>query len=421
MHIDPRENAVALLFLSLTLGAFALRVFVPPDLLNMLVDYTSAGGPFYAKFHPGTYAIGVTLLFILTSRRIVLAATDADLCISLRRYITALMGLVVYLVLIGQLTAVGLVIDTYLIAMLAGVLLLLQAEQVRRMIATCILSVMIVSALVAFGEAILQHRLMPFTEGETAFRATGFSGHPLSLGGHCAVAIGFVPLTRWRVWVKLAAVFVLFIGCIAAGARFATILSTAEVLLLILLLRWPRLSPHNERKAKVMALFATMLVGAMFATLLLSAGLLSRFSSSLVDDSSMARVRIYEVFTYVSWNELLFGMNAADLLKIVNEKLELPFIESAPVIIIMLLGAPAAIFFTIVVTRYILRILQGTPLAAKIGAVTFIVAGLSNNAFANKIPDIVLLTLLVIGLGGVTRSTAKPMHVGKSIPTHPYI
>jgi len=407
-EIDRRENALGLLFLSMTVVVLVLRIFVIPDLVNMLVDYTSEGGPFYAKFHPGTYAIGATIVFILTSRPLVLAVGDVDLFRSLIRYISVLAGLVVYLVLIGQLSALGLVIDAYLAAMMTGVLLLVQTEQIRRIAATSVLSIMIVSAVIAIGEAIVQHRLMPFTEGEVAFRATGLSSHPLALGAQCAAAIGFVPLTRWRLWVKLLAVFLLVIGCVAAGARFALMLSAAEVLLLLLFLRWPKLSRRHERQAKLIAFFATIFIGVILTIFLLSVGMLNRFSA-VVDDSSMARVKIYEVFTYVSWKELFFGMNSADLLKIVNEKVELPFIESAPVIIIMLQGLPAAIFFTIVVVRYILRILRGMPLAAKIGAATFILADMSNNALANKTPDIILLTLLIVGLRSAVHSAPRPM------------
>jgi len=405
--IDLRENALGILFLFMTVGAFAFRLFVTPDLMNMLMDYTSEGGPFYAKFHLGTYAMGATLAIILASRPLILTGEDVGLFRSLVRYVAVLTGLAVYLVLIGQLSAIGFVIDTYLAAVVAGALLLVQTEQVRRIAATSVLCIMIAGAIIAIGEVTVGHRLMPFTESETAFRATGLSSHPLSLGAHCAVAIGFVPLTRWRIWVKIAAIFVLFIGCVAAGARLALMLSTVEILLLLLFVRWPKLSPRHERQAKLIAFFATIFVGSVLAVLLLSVGLLSRFSS-VVDDNSMARVRIYEVFNHVSWNDILFGMNSADLLRIVNEKVGLPFIESAPVIIIMLQGLPAAIFFTIVVARYILRILRGAPIAAKIGAATFILVDLSNNALANKTPDIILLTILIIGLRGAIRSGPVP-------------
>ncbi|MGK9051413.1 VpsF family polysaccharide biosynthesis protein [Xaviernesmea oryzae] len=404
--IDVRQNALGIMFLFLTAGVLVFRLVMTPHLMNMFLDYTNEGGPFYAKFHLGTYAIAATLVAALFCRPFVLAGDDISLFRALVRYAALMGALVFYLILAGRLGATGFLIDTYLTAVLTALLMLTQNEQSRRIIATTVLLILLASAVIAIGEALTQHRLMPFTEGEPFFRATGLSGHPLALGAHCAIAIGFVPLTRWRIWLKTAAVFVLFIGCAAAGARLALMLSAVEILLLLLFVRWPKLSARHERQAKFIALLVTFVIGAVLIAVLLAGGLLSRFSS-VVDENSLARVRIYQIFSYVGWKEILTGMDATDLLTLVNEKLGLPFIESAPVIIIMLLGLPAAIVFTLIVIRYVLRLLRGTPAAAKIGASIFILVDLSNNALATKTPDIILLTILIVGF----RSSVSAAHV----------
>ncbi|MGB3874257.1 MAG: VpsF family polysaccharide biosynthesis protein [Shinella zoogloeoides] len=402
-RIDLRSNALGILFLFLTVATLATRQLVTPDLMNMLTSYSSEGGPFYEKFHLATYATVALLLAILWSRPLALADRDVALFRSLVRYAAVMGGLAAYFVLIGRFSAIGFLVETYLAAVLAAILLLVQNEQARRIAATAMLSVLIASAIVAIGEVILQRRLMPFTEGEPVFRATGLSSHPLVLGAQCALAIGFVPLTRWPLWLKIVALFVLFIGCVAASARVALMASTLEILALILFLRWPNFPPRRELQAKLIVLFFTLVLGAALAVLLLSVGLLSRFSS-VVDTNSMARVQIYEVFHYVSWKELLLGMNAADLLKIVNEQVGLEFIESAPVFIIMLMGLPMAIVFAIILIGYFLRILRGTELAARIGAVIFLLIDMTNNALATKTVDILLLTVLVVGLRKATQA-----------------
>lgn len=410
VRIDLRENAIGILFLFLTVAALSLRLLVTPDLMNMVTSYTSEGGPFYEKFHLATYALGAVLLAIMAIRPPTLVGEDVGLLRSLVRYAAVMGALVVYFALIGRFSAIGFLVETYLAAVLAAILLLVQNEQTRRIAASVLLCILITSAAIAIGEVILQRRLMPFTEGEPVFRATGLSSHPLALGAQCAVAIGFVPLTRWRLWIKVMAIFVLFIGCVAASARAALMASVLEILLLILFLRWPNLPPRRELQAKLIALFVTLLLGAVLTIILLSVGLLSRFSS-VVDTNSMARVQIYEVFRYVSWKDLFLGMNAADLLQIVNEKVGLEFVESAPVFLIMLMGLPMAILFTLVVIACILRILRGAAAAARIGAAIFLLIDLTNNALATKTVDILLLFVLVVGLrkaGGAVRAAGKP-------------
>ncbi|MFB9949584.1 VpsF family polysaccharide biosynthesis protein [Rhizobium puerariae] len=406
--VDVHQNALAILFLFLTTGVFLFRLLMTPHLMNMFMDYTSEGGPFYAKFHLGTYAITGTLLAALFVRPFVLAGDDIGLFRTLVRYAALLAGLVFYLILVGRLGATGFLIDTYFMAVLVALLMLTQNEQSRRIIATTVLLILICSAVIAIGEALTQRRVMPFTEGEPFFRATGLSGHPLALGAHCAIAIGFVPLTRWRIWVKAAVIFLLFVGCAAAGARLALMLSSAEIMLLLLFMRWPGLSPRQERKGKFIALLFTLLVGAALIAVLFAGGFLGRFGNSVVDANSMARVRIYQVFGYVGWKEILTGMDATALLTLVNQKLGLPFIESAPVIIIMLLGLPAAIMFTLIVVRYVLRLLRGTPAAARIAAAIFVLIDLSNNALATKTPDIILLTILIVGFRNPATAIPAP-------------
>ena len=406
-RIDLRSNALGILFLFLTVATLLTRQLVTPDLMNMLANYSSEGGAFYEKFHLATYATVGLLLVILASRPLALARGDVALFRSLVRYAAVMGGLVAYFVLIGRLSATGFLIETYLAVVLAAILLLVQNEQTRRIAATAMLCVLIASAIVAIGEVILQRRLMPFTEGEPVFRATGLSSHPLVLGAHCALAIGFVPLTRWPLWVKIVVMFVLFIGCVAASARVALMASALEILALILFLRWPNLPPRRELQAKLVVLFFTLLLGAALAVVLLSVGLLSRFSS-VVDTNSMARVQIYEVFHYVTWKDFLLGMNVADLLQIVNEKVGLELIESAIVYFVLLMGLPMSIVFALIVIGYVACILKGTAAAARIGALIFLMIDMTNNALATKTVDILLLTVLVVGLRNTRQMASAP-------------
>ncbi|TIR28624.1 MAG: hypothetical protein E5X64_17740, partial [Mesorhizobium sp.] len=94
--------------------------------------------------------------------------------------------------------------------------------------------------------------------------------------------------------------------------------------------------------------------------------------------------------------DILFGMNVDDLLAIVNEKLHLPYIESAPVVVIMLFGLPIAVLFIVLVFWFIFRLLRAAPLPAWIGTMTFLLAALSNNALSSKSPEIAIIVVLLL-------------------------
>lgn len=394
--IDLRANAIVMLFFLSVAGVLLLRLLLTSQLMNMILPYTSEGGPFYAKFHLGTYLIGGLLILSLFARRIPLRGDDIPLFRFLLLQVGILGGLVVYVIAISRIGATGVIVDTYLTACLAAMLMLTLPPQARRMVGTCIVMVLVVSATIALGEAVIQRRIMPFTEGEPYFRATGLTGHPLSLGAYCVLAVGFATLTGWPVWMRLSAVALVFFGCIASGARTALVLAAIEVVLLLLLVRWPQLSQADERKAKRVVLLIAGALGLVFFAGLLAGGFLARFQGAASDGNFMARIDVYQIFGFVTWKDIMLGMSPQLLLETVREKLRLPYIESAPVLLVLQAGLPAAIVLTVVAVRLFLRLLRGAAMQARIATAIFLIAELSNNALATKNGDIILLVVLIM-------------------------
>lgn len=391
-----RQNALSLLFFLCAAFAFLLRFTVSPQIMNMVVDYTAQGGSFYEKLHFGTYAIFLLLSFVLFSRPFLLRGEEIGLFKALMRYSALMFALVPYLFITGRAGSSGFIIDTYLVAGAAGLLMLALSADVRRALGDVVLGMAMLSAVIGTIEALTQHRLLPYGLNELQFRPTGLTAHPLALGALCATAIGFVPLTHWRIWVRVTAILVLLVGCAASGARAALILAACETLILLLFVPWPRLTLKHQRQAKSVVLLFALAVGAVLVTVLISGGLLNRFSNTIFDENFMARVTIYQVFGLVSWKDILFGMNVDDLLAIVNEKLHLPYIESAPVVIVMLFGLPIALLFTALIFWFIFRLLRGAPMPAWIGTMTFLLASLSNNALSSKTPEITIIVVLLL-------------------------
>ena len=402
-----RRNAVTLLLVLGMAVALAVRIVVSPMLMDRMVTYTEEGGAFYEKLHFGTYLIFLMLPLALFSQPFGLRGEEIGRFKALLWYCLAILALVVVLFVSGRPGSSVFLIDTYLVAGAAGLIVLALGRDARRLLAEFVLLILIVSAVIGIGEALTQKRLLPYDLVELTFRPLGLSEHPLALGALCATAVGFVALTQWRIWVRVAAIFVLFVGCAASGARFALLLTVAEILVLLVFLPWPRLSQRQARRAKALVLLATLVGGTIMIGLLAGTGLLSRFGDTLFDENFYARLTVYQVFSMVGWQELIFGMPPADLLALVNEKLNLPFIESAQVVIGLTFGIPLALVFTWIFGWIMLRLLRGAPLAAWIGTATFVLAALSNNTLSAKQPMMTIIFVLLLALA-IPRQSVGP-------------
>ena len=400
---NRRQNALLLLFLIAAALALAVRINVSPMLMDMVVSYTEEGGAFYEKLHFGTYLIFLVLPFALFGRPFTLRGDEIGKFKALLWFCLILVGFILVLFVTGRQGASVFLIDTYLVAGAAGLIALSLGPEARRMLGEFILFMLILSAVVGIGEAVTHRRLIPTDLVELSFRPLGLSEHPLALGALCATAVAFVALTQWRIWVRALAILVLFVGCAASGARFALLLTAAEIVLLIMFLPWPKLSQRHARSAKFIVLLLTMLGGAIMIGLLAAGGLLSRFSETLFDENFFARLTVYQAFALVGWQELIFGMPPAALLELVNTKLGLPFIESAQVVIGLTFGVPLALAFTALFAWILLRLLREAPLAARVGSVVFLLAALSNNTLSAKQPVITIIFVLLLAFGAQSR------------------
>jgi len=391
-----RDNAVSLVFFLLTALAFIVRFLITPALMNKVVAYTLETGAFYEKLHFGTYAVILLLPVVLMSRPFQLRGDEIGKFKALIRYNVLMLLLVGFLFVTGRGGSSSMLIDTYVAAGAAALVMLGQNAESRRLLGDITLGFLILSALVGTFEALTHIRIMPYDAVELSFRPVGLSEHPLALGTGCATAIAFVALTRWPVWLRVAAIFVLVIGAAASGARGALLVVVAEVFALIILVPWPRLSRRNERKAKFGVLLATVVGGGILTAILFAAGLLSRFSETLFDENFFVRVNINNIFNYVSFQQVMFGMDGTELIRIVNEKLNLPTIESSQIVILMLFGLPVALLFAWLVFWMIWRMLRYAPLAAWIGTAGTLAAALSNNTLSSKTPVVMMMIVLIM-------------------------
>lgn len=391
-----RQNTLITAIFLCAVFVFQLRFHVSSHVMDLVVNYTPTGGAIYEKLHFGTYGIFALLPFALLSRPFVLRGSEIALFRALMLFSLLMPVLIVYLGAVGRSGSIGFIIDTYVTAGAAGLIMLTLPHGMRRLIGDVTLVILVASAIVGFVEASTHYRFLPYPPIRDVFRPAGLAEHPLTLGALSAMAIGFVAVTRWPLWVRLTAIAVLYLGCAISTARTAFALASLETFLLLLFSRWPKLSKQTERQAKFVILLFLLPLSVVLIVGLFSAGFMERFKGALPDDSFMARITIYRVFDYFSWRDILMGVHIDQLMFVVNKKLKLEFIENSPIVLTMLFGLPAAIVFTVAFARLIVRLLRETPGPAQLGAIVFIIISLSNNTFTVKTPVIAMLVVLLI-------------------------
>ncbi|MEW6639442.1 MAG: VpsF family polysaccharide biosynthesis protein [Pseudomonadota bacterium] len=374
-----------------------LRVGLNSLILNQFMDYTTLEGSTIQKIHPAFYGISLVAMTMLVSHRIELDAEDLAVLRAIATFLCGIVLLIVMLVAGGRNTSVGYILDSYIVACIATFVMTTLPRGWRPLIGELLLSFLMLSAMVGTVEFALQTRLLPYPGGEEVFRPTGLTDHPLQLGQWCAVGIGLVSATRWRMPFKIAAVAILLIGVLASGARLATLLSSLSCLVFLATARMEAPTRLDALQRKIMLALAGVLAMMGLVAAMLAAGALTRLGGGLVDQSSLARVNIYGVFDYLTWNEFLFGGDITYIQRIARDVFGLPYIESSLVVFTVQFGLVGALLFAAVLANLFRALLKGAPWSVIAATVIFFTLSLSNNALSTKSSDVLTMTLLIMG------------------------
>jgi hypothetical protein len=391
-----RDRSLWLFLFAMALGAICLRILITNPLMNEFVEYTTEKGAIYEKIHFGTYALLGVAAIIPLFRPIRLEIWELAPFRALLFFGFWVLAIAVALVAIGRGGSAGYLIDSYVAAAAAGLVLFMLPLPMRRTAGHVMLVILMASALIGIGEVATGTRFLPYEVGELDFRPTGLMGHPLNQGLMLAAGIGFLVASRFRLSFKLLGAALLLIGTAAAGARTATIMAAIAIFACLMLTRWQNVDAARQASMKLMVLAFAAIATLPAIGLLIGAGFLDRFEGGLIDESAMARLDVYRVFEYVSWRDILAGTDIAIIQNIIETRLDLLYIESTPVILTFQLGLPGALFFTGLVIYLFAHLLRLNGRAAAIGTTIFFIVALSNNHLSTKMATVTMIVVMLI-------------------------
>ncbi|MGQ2906497.1 MAG: VpsF family polysaccharide biosynthesis protein [Aliihoeflea sp.] len=391
-----RDRSLWLFLFAMALGAICLRILITNPLMNEFVEYTTEKGAIYEKIHFGTYALLGVAGLVPLFRPIRLEIWELAPFRALLFFGFWVLAIAIALVAIGRGGSAGYLIDSYVAAAAAGLLLFMLPLPMRRTAGHFMLLILLASALIGIGEVATGTRFLPYEVGELDFRPTGLMGHPLNQGLMLAAGIGFLVASRFRLSFKLLGAALLLIGTAAAGARTATIMAAIAIFACLMLTRWWNVDAARQASMKLMVLAFAAIATLPAIGLLIGAGFLDRFEGGLIDESAMARLDVYRVFEYVSWRDIIAGTDIAIIQNIIETRLDLLYIESTPVILTFQLGLPGALFFTGLVIYLFAHLLRLNGRAAAIGTAIFFIVALSNNHLSTKMATVTMIVVMLV-------------------------
>ena len=377
-------------------ASVALRLGFGALLLNEFMNYTTIEGSTIEKIHPAFYGIALVAVAIGLTQRVVLSVRDLAILRAIIVFIVGIVGILAMMLLVnGQSSSSGYILDTYIVTCLASFVMMALPEAWRVRLGELVLLFLTLSALVGIAEFVLRARLLPYPGGEEVFRPTGLSDHPLQLGMWCAVGICFAPILRWPLR-QFVTVAILLVGALASGARVASIAACFSSVIYLIFARMPAPTSADAFQRKVMLAIAGLCGLIAVIAVMAAVGALDRLLGGLVDQSSLARVGIYGVFDYLTWREFLLGSDIVRVQRIARDVLDIPYIESSFVVFTVQFGLIGAIVFALLLGNLVRAWLIGRAMPTIIGTLIFFTLALTNNLLSVKSADVLILGLLIM-------------------------
>jgi MFS family permease len=314
-NTEPRSRRAA--WWLLVASVVMYMVLSGPVLFTLGMPYATLGGPAISKIHPGTY-------FMLASWLVGLASWGNPLGVlggQLRRhkllsgYFACMLGVFVWATGRHGFAGLAFIIDTLLMPAVGTFALLLHSRQRQRQMLVLIMSLLLLNAVLAIGEAATGRRLFPlppFREDyieEKYFRASALMGHPL-VNAFTSIAlmpaIGTLP---WRLHWRMAAAAVMVLAIFSFGSRSVLAGLAVYGVVLVLPMVWRLLRGGYGYLQVTGGLVAAALGVTLLSAAVMVTGVGDRIFKNLTwDNSANVRVRVWQVLDYLHDEALWFGM-----------------------------------------------------------------------------------------------------------------
>lgn len=377
-------------------------------LTNWKIHYVTAGGNFYEKLHPATYASFLAFGLLLVRNSDPVGEIDRMFSESklILVYLTCWAFLLVQMFVLTRPFTV--IIDTFLLPIVLSLVIWRLSPTQRRPLVWTVHLTILLNVCVGYYEYFSGHRLIPLTLGDVLvvgeWRSSAFLGHPLTASGIVGayvLALILRPALCPLVMVRIP----LIAFCLGSLMAFGGRTSLVTVLLMMgflgaveafLILRGKRASLPTVIGTICLLFVAGAGIFAAFDLGIFDKMLL-RFSSD--KGSALARFATFDLLSHFDWYELVMGSNPIRV-NALQAQLGLNYgIENFWISCIVQFGVIHTVLLTIGLICLFVEILKRANPAAWAIVLLILVIAASSVSFSSKniqfAQFIILITLLL--------------------------
>lgn len=383
----------------ITLAVFCFFTLGNPLLEAIGIPYTTPGSILIARFHPGTYVILVALIILLFTNHATVGFRNSFLWNkAAAAFLIFIILLSTYLLLTPGQSGFSYIVNTYATPVMIYFVYENISDSQQQRVYRVAIFLLIFNSLIAIGEDLTKIHLIGANYGGEYFRATAFLGHPLNNALITAPTVLLVIGGRGSVIVRFL-IALIFLGALFAYGGRAAIFATAAFLIVGFAFETFGAIFHGRLRRSIFSVYTAIFLITPF--LIAATMLLTTFGERLLgtlyfDSSAAERVQVFNIFDYMTENEVLFGIDSTTVDYLLERQLNIGGIENYWLYLVIQLGIIIFIPFSILFLGYLLTLGRGGDLYAWLAILTFLVVSSGNNSLAAKTTALSTLTLFVL-------------------------
>ena len=413
------ESAQRVLMVLMTFVLIEM-LLLPSPLLTHFTGYAEPGGgnPLF-KVHFYTYTLFVALAFVVACAGLVRFTAQQVAERPGVVQFAAVVALCVVITISRQgIGGVAYMVDTLLTPPLAVMLALSLDEERRRKLTAFIIYFVVLNAAIGIVERVAGVHFLMFGELDTSslFRASALLGHPLENAFITSSVMFLAVAMPWSAWKKAIILSICMAGILAFGAR-------SSFGVTILLGTMAAIYFGGQALIRRKMRLSTLAAAPWIALVGLAAGAALTFGTVLgerivklakFEDSAQTRVEAFRIFDYLSADNMLYGIEFAEVNFLLDTYKDVQIIENCWINIFLWLGAILFVVFVASLLGFFRSISRGRGAIAAFAVLNFLLVASTSNSISTKTPSLALFAVALVGIPLVTRRR-RPAEDGEPV------
>jgi hypothetical protein len=389
-------------------GGVALYLLLSASSLDLLgIPYEAPGGTLFAKVHPGSWLIVLAYVVSLPAYGHPFRTMGAQLRAEplLATYLTCLICVLGWTLIRHGASGAAFLFDTLLMPAMCVFTLSRMSAHARHNCLVLVVALLALNAVIGIGEALVQTRLIPLRVAgggepiEDIFRPSALLGHPLTNAMTTVTLLPAVLYLRVRALLRAGLALLLWVGLLAFGGRTAFVAATLGdgAYFLTMTLGSALRGRFSYLQLTGGALVGMVSAAGLAATVFATAIGERLFKSLTWDGSAEVRYQIWNVFDFLSTEDMFLGVSPDRITKLgtlIGLEASEAF-ENFWLVLYLQLGWVGFVPLSIAMACMLVWLWKRSRGAMRVAVLLFFLVASSNNSLATKTIALAMFAIVV--------------------------